>query len=129
MLQQILDHLITLTSYSIPNVSHVLSGETSTREAQRVISATATGRGWALPLELSGSFRLHTPEDQSIVRLKPMKEINLKEAAIYCHLRKLRTVNERRWVDARSSGGRGKGSTSLEMLTERKSSRFKKIDL
>jgi cytoplasmic tRNA 2-thiolation protein 2 len=51
--------------------------------------------------------------------MKPMKEISLKEAAIYAHLRKLPTVNERRWVDGRSSGGRGKGSTNIEMLTER----------
>lgn len=107
LLQNILDHILNLAARYLPNVSHLLLGETSTREAQRVISATALGRGWALPLALTGALHLDaSAEDEKVLRLKPMKEITLKEAAIHCHLRRMPTVNQRQWVDGRTSGER-----------------------
>lgn len=88
-------------------------GETSTREAQRVISGTAMGRGWALPLELAAS---RTKQEQSWKNMKPMKEITVKDAAICCHLRGVPTVNHRLW------GREGKGkAVTIEGLTERES--------
>lgn len=122
ILQHVLNHLLSLAA-SQPGISHLLLGETSTREAQRVISGTAAGRGWALPLELS--LAAPVAAESKVIRIKPMKDIALKEAAIYCHLQRLPTVNSRQWADGRSSGvgigGRVKGAMSLEMLTERMS--------
>lgn len=90
-------------------------GETTTREAARVISGTAAGRGWALPLELAGAR-----SSGSYVRLKPMKDIALKDAALWCHGRGLATFNERRWDNTVPGSKRdGKGNVaSIEALTE-----------
>ncbi|RSH92739.1 hypothetical protein EHS25_008185 [Saitozyma podzolica] len=148
LLAHILSHLLNLAAYSIPNVSHLLLGETSTREAQRVVSGTALGRGWALPLELASATPLLAPNTdsasdpppttldvsapinpapapipaapQSITRLKPMKDVTLKEAALYCHLRGIPTVNHRKWTSEAGGGSdaRGKGVHTIESLTE-----------
>lgn len=98
-------------------MSHVLLGETSTRQAQRVISGTALGRGWSLPLELSGAVGN---------RLRPMKELSYYECAVHCHLQRIPTYNYRSWLPASAfrpsdseSRGRGKGGAeSIETLTE-----------
>jgi cytoplasmic tRNA 2-thiolation protein 2 len=110
----LLEHILLSLLHRVAateSASHILLGETSTREAQRIIAGTALGRGWALPLELSPLL------DRGAARLKPMKEITVKEAAVYCHLEGVRTVNERRWAT-----GRGK-APSLEALTERECAR------
>ncbi|WWD18150.1 hypothetical protein CI109_102599 [Kwoniella shandongensis] len=120
LLSNILSSLLTLISQTIPNISHLLRGETSTRQAQRLISGTASGRGWSLPLELSAARK----DDDGLVRLKPMKDLSVKEAAVYCNLKGFNgfTRNDRRWDAAGPAGkrdARGKGGvTSLEMLTE-----------
>jgi cytoplasmic tRNA 2-thiolation protein 2 len=129
LLSRILDHLLALTANSLPNTSHLFLGETSSRQAERIISGTALGRGWALPLELAASYKLPTFEagaDQ-IMQLKPLKDITIREAAIWCHNARLPTMNSRGWggVKAKDDGkrdARGKGGVaSLEMLTERES--------
>jgi cytoplasmic tRNA 2-thiolation protein 2 len=58
-----------------------------------------------------------------ITRLKPMKDVTLKEAALYCHLRGLPTVNHRKWTSEAGGGSdaRGKGVHTIESLTEGKS--------
>ncbi|WVQ85594.1 hypothetical protein IAT38_007760 [Cryptococcus sp. DSM 104549] len=126
LLAHILSSLLTLTAETLPNISHVLQGETSTRQAQRLIAGTALGRGWALPLELASSRPASGsgPSSQKVTWLKPMKELTVKEAAIYCHLKGLGgwTRNGRRWeasgpVGKRDARGKG-GVTSLEQLTE-----------
>ncbi|KAK8865669.1 hypothetical protein IAR55_000814 [Kwoniella newhampshirensis] len=120
LLSNILSSLLTFVSQTIPNISHLLLGETSTRQAQRLISGTASGRGWSLPLDLASARK----DDGGLVRLKPMKDISVKEAAVYCRLKGLDgfTRNDRRWDAAGPAGkrdARGKGGvTSLEMLTE-----------
>jgi cytoplasmic tRNA 2-thiolation protein 2 len=116
----------------MPGIAHLLVGETSTREAQRVISGTASGRGWSLPLELarartlpsaSGSDAEGVPLPAGVVRIKAIKELSLKEAALWCHARGLETANERRWdstVGGARRDARGKGTiASIEALTER----------
>lgn len=100
-------------------------GETSTRQAQRVISGTALGRGWALPLELAATFQLPSETDMKVIRIQPMKDVTVKEAALLCHVRGIESRNERRW-DLAGGGAqrdtRGKsGAASLEALTERMS--------
>ncbi|WVQ97042.1 hypothetical protein IAU59_004152 [Kwoniella sp. CBS 9459] len=120
LLSSILNSLLTLTAQTLPNITHLLLGETSTRQASRLIAGTALGKGWSLPLELNTVHQV----DERLMRLKPMKDITTKEAAIYCHLRGLSgwTRNERRWEAAGPKGkrdARGKGAVaSLEQLTE-----------
>lgn len=112
----------------MPNIGHLLEGETSTRQAERVIGATAGGRGWALPLELASRLPLtsesNSSESAAPLRIKPMKDITVKEAAIYCRTGGLPTVNERKWdgtVGEPRRDARGKGAfASIEALTERK---------
>jgi hypothetical protein len=59
--------------------------------------------------------------DDKLYRLKPIKELAVKEVAIYCHLKGIESMNERRWAGDREAG-KGKGKApSLEMLTERMS--------
>ena len=120
LFSNILHALLNITASSLPNISHLLSGETSTRQAQRVISATAVGRGWALPLELAASMDL----PGGITRLSPMKDLSLKEAAFACRVRRIETRNARVW--GRVAGGEGRrdargkgGAMSIEGLTER----------
>ncbi|ORY24687.1 hypothetical protein BCR39DRAFT_317561 [Naematelia encephala] len=118
MLQSILDHLLTFTAATLPNISHLLLGETATRQAQRVISGTALGRGWALPLDLAA--KRSTSGD--VVQLKPMRDIGSKETAILCRLRELASWNERRWFlgpEGKEKGKGGSGTRSIEGLTER----------
>ncbi|OCF31919.1 hypothetical protein I317_00752 [Kwoniella heveanensis CBS 569] len=120
LLSSILNSLLTVAAQTLPNITHLLLGETSTRQASRLIAGTALGKGWSLPLELNTVHRL----DERLTRLKPMKDVTTKEAAIYCHLRGLSgwTRNERRWELAGPKGkrdARGKGAvSSLEQLTE-----------
>ncbi|WWC88104.1 uncharacterized protein L201_003008 [Kwoniella dendrophila CBS 6074] len=121
LLSSILNHLLTFTSIIIPNISHILLGETSTRQAQRLISGTALGKGYTLPLDLSITHK----QSNGITKLKPMKDITTKEVAIYTHLKGLNkdlVRNERRWDNSGPIGkkdSRGKGDTkSLESLTE-----------
>lgn len=117
VLSNILSAILNLAARTLPNVSHILIGETSTREAQRVISGAAGGRGWSIPLELQPAL---PAGDREVFRLKPMKELAVKEVAIYCHLKGVKTINERKWAGDREAG-KGKGKApSLEMLTERK---------
>ncbi|KAL1405126.1 Cytoplasmic tRNA 2-thiolation protein 2 [Vanrija albida] len=122
LLSHILDGLLGVVAQALPNITHLLIGETSTREAQRVIAGTATGRGWALPVELAAAAPLPRA-GRTIMRIKAMKNVSLKEAAIWCHGRGVQTYNERRW-DGTGGGARrdarGKGATaSIEALTER----------
>ncbi|WVF70665.1 hypothetical protein IAT40_005458 [Kwoniella sp. CBS 6097] len=120
LLSSILTSLLNITAQTLPNITHLLLGETSTRQASRLIAGTALGKGWSLPLELNTIHKL----DERLTRLKPMKDMTTKEAAIYCHLRGLSgwTRNERRWEAAGPKGkrdARGKGAVaSLEQLTE-----------
>ncbi|ODO11853.1 hypothetical protein I350_00637 [Cryptococcus amylolentus CBS 6273] len=127
ILSHILSSLVTAVAHALPNISHVLLGETSTRQAQRLISGTASGRGWQLPLELS-AVRTEPPvagtESRGLVWLKPLKDLTTKEAAVYCHIKGLSqwTRNDRKWevagpVGKRDARGKG-GVASLEMLTE-----------
>jgi cytoplasmic tRNA 2-thiolation protein 2 len=126
LLSRILDHLLALAANSLPNISHLLLGETSSRQAERIISGTALGRGWALPLELAAAYKLPQAESNQVTQLKPLKDITIKEAAIWCHNNRLSTMNSRGWgsVKGKDDGkrdARGKGGVaSLEMLTERK---------
>jgi hypothetical protein len=69
-----------------------------------------------------------------ITRIKPLRESMIKEAAYYCHIRRIPTVNHRLWDRTIGSAGgpggdkarmkgvgeaRGKGGiNSLEKLTE-----------
>jgi len=121
LLENILNALLTCVAETLPNIGTLLVGETSTREAQRVISGTASGRGWSLPLELAVSRAL--PTKNKVVRIKAMKELSLKEAAFWCHGRHVPTFNERRWdstVGGTRRDARGKGTiASIEALTER----------
>ncbi|OCF56639.1 hypothetical protein L486_05493 [Kwoniella mangroviensis CBS 10435] len=124
-LSSILDSLITTTSQIIPDLSHVLLAETSTRQAQRLISGTALGKGYTLPLDLSVIHKSSAPDGRDIIRLKPTKDISLKEVTIYTYLKNLNGLvrNARNWDNAgpqnRKGDSRGKGNTrSLESLTE-----------
>ncbi|CAK9783130.1 hypothetical protein CC85DRAFT_40044 [Cutaneotrichosporon oleaginosum] len=101
LLAHILDALLGSVAAALP-VSHLLLGETATREAQRVIAGTAQGRGWSLPLDLV------TLSSQSVARLRGARELSAKEAALYCHARGLESFSWR----ARRGGG-------IEALTER----------
>ncbi|WVQ71062.1 hypothetical protein IAR50_000587 [Cryptococcus sp. DSM 104548] len=127
ILSHILSSLVTAVAHALPNISHVLLGETSTRQAQRLIAGTALGRGWQLPLELS-AVRPEPPvsgtDAPGFVWLKPLKDLTTKEAAVYCHIKGLSqwTRNDRKWevagpVGKRDARGKG-GVASLEMLTE-----------
>lgn len=131
LLSRILDHLLTLAANSLHDVSHLLLGETSSRQAERIISGTALGRGWALPLELAAAYKLPSVDqlESHTFQLKPLKDITIREAAIWCHLSGLPTINSRGWgsIKGKDDGkrdARGKGGVaSLEMLTERELSR------
>ncbi|KIR30573.1 cytoplasmic tRNA 2-thiolation protein 2 [Cryptococcus deuterogattii LA55] len=140
LLTHILSSLLTTVAHTLPHISHVLMGETSTRQAERLISGTALGRGWQLPLELaavrvepalpspehfitSAKAKGKESETQGFTWLKPMSDLTAKEAAIYCHLRSMSsfTYNARRWDSAgppRAVGKTKGGVKSLEMLTE-----------
>jgi cytoplasmic tRNA 2-thiolation protein 2 len=143
----------------------LLLGETSTRQAQNIIAGAAIGNGWGLPIELQGVYVIpkavssaadrkdRTEDDDSlpvtrastpisgadldhITRIKPLRESMIKEAAYYCHIRRIPTVNHRLWDRTIGSVGgqvgdkvrmkgvgeaRGKGGiNSLEKLTEGK---------
>lgn len=123
-MSHILNALLNAASTYLPNISHVLIGETSTRQAERIISATASGRGWALPLELATTLEL----DNGVKRISPMKDLSYKEAAFSCRIRRLETRNYRGWdrtkvgagSDKREARGKG-GAMSIEGLTERES--------
>lgn len=106
---------------NLPNISHMLLGETSTREAQRVITGTAQGRGWSLPLDLVTARALpplltkESGSGERVVRLRAARDVTVKEAALYCHALGLESFNYRRW-----ESGRGrKDASSIEGLTER----------
>ena len=116
LFSNILTSLLHIAARCIPNISHLLLGETSTRQAQRIISGTALGRGWSLPLELASDLNLN-----GIMRLQPMKDLTVKDATYFCWLNRLDSRNYRSWsARGGSTGSRGKGATSLEGLTERK---------
>jgi len=121
ILSSILHHLLTLTAQTLPNISHLLLGETSTRQAQRIISGTALGRGWTLPLELKGAVPLPNTGGEEILRISPMKEVSVKEAAILCHIRGLESWNWREWDKLGESKTKASGNLSIEGLTERES--------
>lgn len=113
LLQHILDALLSAVAGALP-VQHLLSGETSTSDAARVIAGTARGAGWSLPLDLQTAREL----PNGVVRIRGMKDANVKEAALWCHARGLATSAERRW-DAGGKSAPGKEVSSLEALTER----------
>jgi cytoplasmic tRNA 2-thiolation protein 2 len=134
----------------------LLLGETSTRQAQNIIAGAAIGNGWGLPIELQGVYmfpkfgpsvptlpstvddslpvtRSSTPVPQPadhITRIKPLRESMIKEAAYYCHIKRIPTINHRMWdrtigsmtgqIRIKGVGeARGKGGiNSLEKLTE-----------
>ena len=115
LFSHIVNSLLDTVCRCRPDVSHLLLGETATRQAQRVISGTALGRGWSLPLELASSL-----EGEGYTRVLPMKDITVKEASFQCHLRGYETRNHRNWSTREGHrGSRGNGATSLEGLTER----------
>ena len=132
--QTLLQTLLQTTAYNLPNISHLLLGDTSTRQAVSIISGTSVGRGWNLGSELALSGYLPDPnstsaaEAGSIMRIKPMRDIMVKEAAYHCHTRGIETYNYRGWDTYEGTAGaarkvageaRGKGGVrSLEKLTE-----------
>ncbi|ORX34106.1 hypothetical protein BD324DRAFT_594457 [Kockovaella imperatae] len=110
----VLDAILEQVARGLPDVSHLLLGETSTRQAQRIISGTALGRGWSLPLELASSCK-----SEGYYQVRAMKDISIKEASMYCWVNRRAMQNHRKWTAGDlHSGSRGKGSTSLEGLTE-----------
>ena len=118
LFSNILTALLHIAARRLPNISHLLLGETSTRQAQRIISGTALGRGWSIPLELATDLKL-----EGVTRLQPMKDLTVKDATFFCWLHGAETRNHRSWsVRGGSSDPRGKGATSLEGLTEREPS-------
>jgi cytoplasmic tRNA 2-thiolation protein 2 len=159
LLNNILTSLLHLASSHLPTIAQMLLGETSTRQAQNIIAGAAIGNGWGLPIELQGVYVLPkavgaqaarmdaadslpatrasspVPGDfDHITRIKPLRESMIKEAAYYCHIRRIPTVNHRLWDRTIGSVGglggdkarmqgvgeaRGKGGiNSLEKLTE-----------
>lgn len=156
LLNNILNSLLQLACSYLPNIGQLLLGETSTRQAQNIIAGAAIGNGWGLPIELQGvyvfpkfgasilpqqpnvndslpvtraSSPVTAPADH-ITRIKPLRESMIKEAAYYCHIKRIPTVNHRMWDrtigsmtgQVRTKGvgeARGKGGiNSLEKLTE-----------
>nr|ODO02618.1 hypothetical protein L204_01356 [Cryptococcus depauperatus CBS 7855] len=118
LLSHVLSAIIALVARILPSISHVLLGETSTRQAQRLIAGTALGRGWQLPLEISAvqfETSLSEASTNGLTWLKPMKDITTKEAAIYCHLKGLSmwTRNGRMWETGIGKSSRGKYQTLL----------------
>lgn len=126
-----------------------------------IIAGAAIGNGWGLPIELQGAHALSkagvslartrgedsspatrtatpvpSPDSDSdhVTRIKPLREAMYKEAAYYCHIKRIPTVNHRLWdrtvgtVGAQAGDksrmkgvaeARGKGGiNSLEKLTE-----------
>lgn len=129
MLSQIRDSLLATAALHLPNVSCLLSAETSTRQAQSIIGSAAIGAGWRLPLDLSAvydiegesydSYAASSSTRRRITRIKPLKDVTVKEAAYYCRINRLSTVNWRRWDSFVAKGKREKaGVRSLERLTE-----------
>lgn len=128
MLQHILDALLTTAAESLPNISHLLLGETATREAQRVIAGTAQGRGWSLPLDLATARALPpllreessegSARSAGVVRIRAARDVSVKEAALYCHARGIESFNYRRWESGKGKKGAMEAS-SIEGLTER----------
>ncbi|KAJ9108819.1 hypothetical protein QFC21_000139 [Naganishia friedmannii] len=156
LLNNILTSLLQLACSYLPNIGQLLLGETSTRQAQNIIAGAAIGNGWGLPIDLQGVYvfpkfgatappqqdsrddslpvtRSSTPVSQPvnhITRIKPLRESMIKEAAYYCHIKRIPTVNHRMWdrtigsmtgqVRIKGVGeARGKGGiNSLEKLTE-----------
>lgn len=128
MLCQLRDSLLATAALHLPNVSYLLNAETSTRQAQSIIGSAAIGAGWRLPLDLSAVYDIdgesYAPSSSSltarqIIRIKPLKDVTIKEAAYYCHIKRMQTVNWRRWDTFVAGGKREKpGVRSLERLTE-----------
>ncbi|KAJ9125174.1 hypothetical protein QFC22_000128 [Naganishia vaughanmartiniae] len=155
LLNNILTSLLQLACSYLPNIGQLLLGETSTRQAQNIIAGAAIGNGWGLPIDLQGVYvfpkfgasvlpqhnigddslpvtRASTPVPAAdhITRIKPLRESMIKEAAYYCHIKRIPTVNHRMWDrtigsmtgQTRIKGvgeARGKGGiNSLEKLTE-----------
>ncbi|KAJ9093138.1 hypothetical protein QFC19_008481 [Naganishia cerealis] len=160
LLNNILTSLLQLACSYLPNVRQLLLGETSTRQAQNIIAGAAIGNGWGLPIDLQGVYvfpkfgvnilqkqntsddslpvtrtsTLVEPAADHITRIKPLRESMIKEAAYYCHIKRIPTVNHRMWdrtigsmsgqagdkIRIKGVGeARGKGGiNSLEKLTE-----------
>ncbi|GHJ85675.1 hypothetical protein NliqN6_2077 [Naganishia liquefaciens] len=142
LLTQILTSLLHLAASHLPAITHLLLGETSTRQAQGIIAGAAIGNGWGLPIDLQGVHVLPTAGHGGgggggdVTRIKPLREAMFKEAAYYCHIKRIPTVNHRLWdrtVGTLGAGAgpgdksrikgvgeaRGKGGiNSLEKLTE-----------
>lgn len=145
LLSHILSSLLTTVAHTLPHISHVLMGETSTRQAERLISGTALGRGWQLPLELAAvraepalpslGHLISSAEAEAEAEveakaegekreiigftwLKPMSDLTAKEAAIYCHLRSLSsfTYNARHWDSAGPPPAAGKMKGGVKSL-------------
>ncbi|GMK56483.1 hypothetical protein CspeluHIS016_0303230 [Cutaneotrichosporon spelunceum] len=129
----ILDAVLDTVAASL-RVSHLVLGETATREAQRVVAGTAHGRGFSLPLDLvtlSPGFSVPPPssvletlstasaasgapvgeaggggaQGHRVSRLRGARELTVKEAALYCHARGLQTFNFREGSERRSVEG------------------------
>lgn len=126
-LSYLLDSLINTVASVLPGISHILLGDTSSRQAQNIIASTASGAGWGLPLNLASSTLL--PSMPSVVRIKPMKQTLLNEVAYWCYLRNIETFSPRHWNSIKGTTGevlqaggdaRGKSAgATLESLTER----------
>ena len=117
----ILNSLLITAARCLPNITHLLLGETSTRRAQRIISDTALGKGWSLPLELASA---QTVPESKIITVRPMRDMTIKDTAIWCWGKCLETRNHLVWRSLISDGGgSGRhrvngGAGSIEGLTE-----------
>lgn len=169
ILANILTSLLHLVASHLPGIAHLLLGETSTRQAQMIIAGTAIGNGWGLPIELQGAHAVPKagrpartrgddaspvtrrtttpvpfPDTDHVTRIKPLREAMYKEAAYYCHIKRIPTVNHRLWDRTAGTAGvaqagdktrikgvaeaRGKGGiNSLEKLTEGASARCRPL--
>lgn len=107
-------------------------GESSTRLAIKTISLTSKGRGFSLPLEISGEntwfqgwpeivFGIHQEIDTNqihhlysidVIIMRPMKDMIAKEIGIYNQFQGLETLN------TRTLTSRMRANVSIDRLTE-----------
>lgn len=65
------------------NCEAIITGESSTVLATRLIEFTCTGRGFSLPFEAPGCFS--STERNGLVRIQPMADTGRKEISLLCH--------------------------------------------
>ncbi|OZJ02183.1 hypothetical protein BZG36_04321 [Bifiguratus adelaidae] len=74
-------HLLVKAAQKL-GCTRLILGDSATRIAIKVISFTAKGRGYSLPLEIGGDIHGLYP---NLVILRPLKDMLAKEIAIYDH--------------------------------------------